>query len=456
MFFGIYRINKIFVFTLVTAVFLLIAALIVTSILNNNDTIFKGVYIDGYDVSGMTEDEAYEEIRKALDLKFSNVIINLKYDDYIYKLPLKESGCVFLINEAVRKAFLTGREGNILKRFKDVSISILSGTNISPGVMCNREIIGERLLKIKEQIDRPCKNAGVTVKNNNVIFIEEEKGYNLDIEKNIDMITQNLLQKNFDTIIMLIDEKLPDIKYNDICEIKDILSSFRTHFNKSYYNRANNIKLACNKLNNSIILPGSIFSVDSTLGPRTKEAGYLDAPIIFNGELIQGAGGGICQVTSTLYGAVLRAGLEIVERTPHSMTLSYVEPGQDATIVENAIDFKFRNNLDYALCIITEVMEGDMTISVLGRKKDFSNIIIRSEVLEVYYPEEEELIIDETVKEGDRIIVQQPKYGYKTAVWRDYYDENGKVLRSEKISEDIYKSVRGRTKVSSDYVNYQY
>ncbi len=452
MVFGLYHINKIIILAAVITIFLTIVALIATVILNGSDTIFKGVYIDEYNVSGMTEDKAYEEVEKILNLNFKDVAIELKCNDNIYKISLKESGCVFLISEAVRKAFLVGREGNILKRFQSILVSIFSRNDIYTGIMCNRDIMKDKLIKIKKQIDKPYKNAGVMIENKNIIFVEEEIGYNLNIEKNIDIITQNLLQKNFGTILLIVDEKFPGIIYDDIFEIEDILSTFKTHFNKSYYNRANNISLACNKLNNTIIMPGSIFSVDRALGPRTKEAGYLDAPIIFNGELIQGAGGGICQVTTTLYGTVLRAGLEVIERTPHSMTLAYIEPGQDATIVEDAIDFKFKNNLDYALCINAEAVEGDITISVFGRKIDLNNIVIRSEVLEVYYPEEEEIIIDENIPKGETIVLQKPKYGYKTVVWRDFCDVNGNVIKSEKISEDIYKPVRGRKKVNTDYV----
>jgi len=109
--------------------------------------------------------------------------------------------------------------------------------------------------------------------------------------------------------------------YKDISHIEEVISSFSTVFNSANVNRSHNIKLACERINNTVLLPGETFSMDASLGSRTKENGYKDAPVIVKGRLIEGVGGGVCQVTSTLYVAVLKAKLEVVERVKHSMPL---------------------------------------------------------------------------------------------------------------------------------------
>jgi len=164
--------------------------------------------------------------------------------------------------------------------------------------------------------------------------------------------------------------------YKDISHIEEVISSFSTVFNSANVNRSHNIKLACERINNTVLLPGETFSMDASLGSRTKENGYKDAPVIVKGRLIEGVGGGVCQVTSTLYVAVLKAKLEVVERVKHSMPLGYVEPGQDATISEGYIDFKFRNNTDRACLISASVVGNRIDIKLLGAKRN-SNYDVR-------------------------------------------------------------------------------
>jgi vancomycin resistance protein YoaR len=358
---------------------------------------------------------------------------------------------MFMIQEAVRKAYLKGREGNLATRIKSILKAKYSKINIEVNMLCSTENIRGILSEVKRTLDREYRNAGVDINDGKIEYLNDETGYVLDIEKNILNISKQLLQKRFEPVNLYINEIAPEVKFDDICLIKDKLSSFKTWFNRENKNRSYNIKLACEKLNNLVIMPKGILSVDRTLGPRTKEAGYLDAPIIYNNELVPGLGGGICQVTTTLYGAVLRAGLEVLERTPHSMPLAYVEPGQDATIVENIIDFKFQNNLDYAICINAEVVSGNIVMTIYGVKNDKNYIIIKSEILEVYHPPEQEIMVDESLPAGKTVVLQQQRDGYRTVVWKETYSEEGILIEREKVSDDIYKAVKGRIKVSSDF-----
>ena len=148
----------------------------------------------------------------------------------------------------------------------------------------------------------------------------------------------------------------------------DELSSFYTYYDAGNYNRTTNLVLAANKINGTVLLPGEVFSYNQVVGERTIAAGYKEAPIYVSGRVEDGLGGGICQITTTLYNAAVYANLEIVERTNHQFVPSYVGAGRDATVVYGAIDFKFKNNRDYPIKIVCSVSGGVASFQILGLK----------------------------------------------------------------------------------------
>jgi len=136
------------------------------------------------------------------------------------------------------------------------------------------------------------------------------------------------------------------------------IGHYVTYFNPANRNRAHNIALAAKAVNNTVVFPGETFSFNRTVGRRTKQRGYVEAPIIVRGELSEGIGGGICQVSSTLYNAADRAGLKIVQRYSHSRSVPYVRPGRDATVSWHGPDFVFRNPYDQPVLLRTSVAGG--------------------------------------------------------------------------------------------------
>lgn len=148
----------------------------------------------------------------------------------------------------------------------------------------------------------------------------------------------------------------------------DELSRFSTNYAASNRNRTTNLVLAAGKINGTVVMPGEVFSYNQVVGERTIAAGYKEAPIYVSGRVEDGLGGGICQITTTLYNAVVYANLEIVERTNHQFVPSYVGAGRDATVVYGAIDFKFKNNRDYPIKIVCSVSGGVASFQILGLK----------------------------------------------------------------------------------------
>ncbi len=195
----------------------------------------------------------------------------------------------------------------------------------------------------------------------------------------------------------------------------DLLSTYSTKYSTRDTDRTTNLQLASSKINGTVLMPGETFSYNQVVGERTISAGYKEAPIYVSGEVVDGLGGGICQITSTLYNAVLYANLEIVERSNHQFVPSYVTASRDATVVYGSIDFKFKNNRNYPIKIQCSVSGGIAKFDIYGLRTDNEyEVEISSRVTGS--------TADSTYSEAYRILKQ-----------------NGQVVSSELLSKDTYK-----------------
>ena len=195
----------------------------------------------------------------------------------------------------------------------------------------------------------------------------------------------------------------------------DLLSSFPTYYSTSDRDRTTNLILAANKINGTVVMPGEVFSYNQVVGERTIAAGYKEAPIYVNGEVVDGLGGGICQVTSTLYNAVVLANLEIVERSNHQFVPSYVKASRDATVVYGSIDFKFKNNRNYPIKILCSVNNGVVNFAIYGLKT----------------------ADDYEVEISSRITSQTSSYTNSEAY--KILKKNGQIVSQTLLSRDTYK-----------------
>lgn len=195
----------------------------------------------------------------------------------------------------------------------------------------------------------------------------------------------------------------------------DLLSTFSTTYSTRDTDRTTNLRLAANKINGTVLMPGETFSYNQVVGARTIAAGYKEAPIYVSGEVVDGLGGGICQITSTLYNAVIYANLEIVERSNHQFVPSYVSASRDATVVYGSIDFKFKNNRNYPIKLVCSVSGGVANFQIFGMKT----------------PDDYEVEIS-SYQTGTTA----------TAIYSEAYKilkKNGQVVSRELLSKDTYK-----------------
>lgn len=218
----------------------------------------------------------------------------------------------------------------------------------------------------------------------------------------------------------------------------DLLASYSTTYSTGNYNRSTNISLAARSVNGYVLMPGETFSYNSTVGQRTAARGYKEAGVYLNGEVTTGLGGGICQVSSTLYNAILLANLEIVERSNHTFKPTYVPAGQDATVSWGAPDFKFKNNRNYPIRITATAGNGSVSFNVYGLKTsdDYEVKIVSSEIGSI--PFSTQYQETSSLPAGIQKIIQAGSNGCKTQTYKILYKNGAEVSRTL-INSDTYK-----------------
>ena len=220
-----------------------------------------------------------------------------------------------------------------------------------------------------------------------------------------------------------------------------VIAKFTTKYDASNTNRSGNLKIAADKINGTVLMPGKEFSFNEVVGKRTIEDGYKNAKIYENGQVVDGLAGGICQISSTLYNAVLLANLEITQRRNHSYTTSYVPAGRDATVVYGTQDFKFKNSRTYPIKIEANVANGIVEFQVHGIKEEVEYEIKILPITTQTIPYETEHIPDPTLAPGQQVVKQAGHSGYKVTTYIEKR-VGGAVVSKEVLSNDTYKPMK--------------
>lgn len=213
------------------------------------------------------------------------------------------------------------------------------------------------------------------------------------------------------------------------------MGSWTSNFSTSNVPRTQNVVLSASRVNGVVLMPGESFSYDKTVGPRTAENGFKIAGVYINNKVEDGIGGGVCQTSSTLYSAVLYANLEIVSRTSHSLPVSYMPPGQDATIAAGSIDFVFRNNTEYPIKIAATIKGGSITCSIIGTPVEGQRVVINNTKTASYEPGIE-IETDPSIPKGFKKTVKGSG-GYAVSSSRTVY-QNGEVVKTEALTKSVY------------------
>lgn len=435
------KIIKWFPALLILTVFLGGGAIVAHATENEKETIFEGVYINSIHVGSMTEAEALAEVETYVDELLSENIV-LQMGEKSMEVSPEEIGLQWVNTTIAKEAYNVGRCGNLIKRFKEQKDLEKDSVQLRIMFEADEELLSAFLTENQGKVNVEAVNNGLKRENGEFKYVEGHEGIVMDM----DATTARMIEffadeydKETTTFELVSMVDVPKGSKEELAKVKDLLGSFTTDYSTSAWGRSKNVANGVSKIDGSVIYPGETFSVYECVSPFTAENGYELAGSYENGTVVESYGGGICQVSTTLYMAVINAELEITERFPHSMIVTYVEPSMDAAIAGTYKDLKFTNNLEYPIYIEGYTKNKKVYFNVYGVETRSANRKVQyvSEVLETNEPTPEFRETSAGIGVVNRL--QGAHVGYKACLWK-VVTENGKEVSREKFNKSTYNA----------------
>lgn len=310
------------------------------------DTIPQRVYFGEISVGGMTQEEAKEAVKEHVE-ELQSEIITLQAGKNTVQVPVSQMGLSWGNEEIVEEAAGLGKSGNLITRYKAMKDLENEDKVYELAFQIDKQMVKRVLENNAEVLNTEAENAGLTRENGGFTVIPGSQGVTVNVEESTDILEKYFSlewEEGAGTVEIAADVVDPKGTEEELSKVKDLLGGFNTSYASSGAGRSKNVENGASKINGSVVYPGDSFSVYEAVSPFEPENGYELAGSYENGTTVETYGGGICQVSTTLYNAVIRAELEVTERFNHSMIVSYVDPSADAAIAGTYKDLKFVNN----------------------------------------------------------------------------------------------------------------
>ncbi|MEJ8733613.1 MULTISPECIES: VanW family protein [Mediterraneibacter] len=356
----------------------------------DKNIMIQGISVGITDVSGMTKEEAKAAVLADTEsIGQEKMTLVLENGDQA-ETTLTELGLtVKSLDNVLKQAADYGKVGNAVNCYKILRNA--EKGKVKKNFPVQYKVTEKTAAPVLEECLDPLLNlpvnAYVTQDESGVVIVEEQPGETLDIKKTVKNIEQFLGKKwnrKGGEVQAEVSHIEPEMTKEDLSEITDLLGSFTTYYGNDGSGRALNVESGADHLNGTLLKPEEEISVNGVMEPYTEENGYYPAASYEGDRVVESMGGGICQVSTTLYNAVLRAELEVTERHPHSMLVSYVEPSMDAAIAEDILDLKFKNSYKTPVYIEAYYADGALTFHIYGKETRAENRTVEyvSETLE--------------------------------------------------------------------------
>ena len=374
-----FSIEKILAVTTISIAFAICIIGGISVSITNHNRVILGVQSEGQTLAGMSETEVRQFFLAKARTKMKKTALIVTNGPQHWDIQAADIDLTPSVEQAVREAYDTGRNGSPLTNTLTQMRIALVGKDVRLTATYSDDKLQSKLSAITAFLARAPKNASLTLSpKGNIEHHMALTGRQADTSALYDTVAPKLsaLALTVRTEIP-VEETEPVITDDALASIDGVLASYHTQYAPG--NRGHNITLAAGKLNGTLVKPNGIFSFNDTVGLRTAAAGYKVAGVILDGQLADGIGGGVCQVSSTLYNAILLAGLTPTARTSHALPSAYCPPGLDATVADGQIDLQFRNQLAHSIYLLTNADEHTLTVYVLGTQADLGGKTIRLE-----------------------------------------------------------------------------
>lgn len=416
---------------------------------NEEPKILNGVFIGSVDVSGMTREQAAQEVEKHLN-QIRGYNIQLGVADQVVSITAGELGLSWDQDQILDNAFAFGQSGNIVKRYKVQKDLKEESRRLSLYYSIDREKAQAMIEERCADFDRDPVNASMLREDDAFTINKEQSGITLNVAESIDLVEEyltKLWREGAGKVELSAEIQEAKHKSAGLTEVTDVLGYASTDYSSSSANRAQNIRTGTEKLDAITLFPGETYSVCDAMVPFSEENGYKPGASFENGSVVESFGGGICQVSSTLYLALLRAEIEIVERKNHSMVVNYVKHSMDAAIAEDTKDLQFRNNLDVPIYIESYTDGGLVGFLVYGKeyRSEDRDVTYESETLETTEPTAKLTASDKPA--GNIEQTESSHTGYKARLWK-VVTQDGEETRTQ-VNESTYQMQPARYSVGT-------
>lgn len=411
----------------------------------------SGIYANDINLSGMTASEAETAVQTYVDALADTQITLHAVDNNEIMVTASEIGLKWGNPEIISEAVSLGKDGNIVQCYKvlkrlehenkvyhiafDFDKELIRALVEEQGAQYNQEAIDATLMKVDEEFQ----------------ITEGQNGIAVDTNASVDAIYDYLVNDwdgaacDIDLVIHIIE---PRGTAEELARVTDVLGTFTTSFSSSGSNRGGNVSNACRLINGTTLYPGDEFSALNKITPFSEGNGYYLASSYLNGQVVDSLGGGVCQVSTTLYNAVLLAEMDVTQRNNHSMIVTYVDPSADAAIAESSgKDFKFVNSSEYPIYIEGYTTDDKkITFTIYGVETRDSNRLVKyeSKVLEKIEPDKEIIYTDSSLSLG-YCSIQSAHIGYRAQLWKVVTVDGVEVSREQVNSSSYMSSPRSAT-----------
>ena len=438
--------------TLSLILFSLVFAMTLTGVVigyNDQTRFTQSTYINGNNVKGYTVEKATQVVETKMKNQIDDINIKIVYGDKTWTFDKNDFEIDEAVKNVVNTAFRTSKFSN-----KD-AVNFVS-RNIGSFKVGINEVIknfDEKIDEIASEIEVEPVNANVEFyPNNDKMFVinKEKQGLVVDREKLVDDLKYQFLNKNDIIVYVQTNPVEPTIKSEYFDDKLFLQSKFSTSIKDSQAGRRNNVKIALEKINGTVVKPDEIVSFNKLTSPQDESGGYQNAIIILNGKYANGIGGGLCQASTTLYNACVLADLEILEVHKHTIPVHYVEHALDAMISDGYADMIFKNNSDNDIYIKSYVSGDDAVVEIYGKSVPDGVTIKRvSEEVKTLEHSGDKVVSDTNKEYSDKVMykgeyyrVKWPQEGYETKAYKEYY-KNGNLIKREEIRHETYQPQQG-------------
>ena len=418
---------------------------------------YPGTFINDVDVSGMTADQAYEAVSKELTDEGNPISVKytLKLDGKEYPLDFSDAKFEYNTREVIDSTIGINKVSDPEDYTKLIECYNYKQSlkNTPAKYETSYKVAIDGVSEKVHNILDPLIDQYSTVKDAEIgefnpstkefTITPEETGMTIDIDAAVEKV-----KELFDNAEYTGSVVVPSVKKEPEVTTEKLKANFglrgeHTTKASNNANRNTNLSQACKKINGTILKPGQEFSFNKVVGKRTREAGFKEATVILGGRYEQGLGGGVCQVSGTLYDAVLKSDLKITERHPHAWPSDYVLEGLDATVDYGSLDFKFKNNTDYQIIILMwfDSSKREVHAQIYGKRfPEEQTIALRSEVVSTSGYGKTEYVEDKTMEAGKTKTTREAHQGKTVKTFKIWKDKDGKEIKRETIGTTTYNA----------------